>query len=205
MALSPVFDETYRGYLKQLEGFDLGSRQAILGIEVHNDGAIIPYYNKRYFVSTRGVVDEAGKVPQLSVCVVLCKYLLMCPEELPATGELATFKDFKDAAPLIHFFDKSIQGEVARRFSGSLHALEAACRRMGGAPHDGDWVYQLKYQFSALPRIPIYLLFNDAEEGFAAQCTMLFERRTEYFLDMESVAMLAGSLSALLQSKAKNA
>ena len=65
---------------------------------------------------------------------------------------------------------------------------------MGGEAYTADLAYQIKYRFQGLPRVPVYLLFNDAEEGFAAQCTLLFEKSVASFLDMESVAMLGGAL-----------
>ena len=37
---------------------------------------------------------------------------------------------------------------------------------------------------------PLLLLFNDKDEEFPAQCTVLFEKRTETYLDMECVAMV---------------
>jgi hypothetical protein len=59
--------------------------------------------------------------------------------------------------------------------------------------------YQIKFQFSGLPQVPVYLLYNDAEEGFAAQCTLLFEQRAQNYLDMESLAMLGGILAVRLE------
>jgi hypothetical protein len=200
MAPSKVFEETYQAYLKQIASLQLADRQAVLGFEIQEDRAVIPFFNTCYFVSSRGVTDIDGKVPHLSICVILCKYLLMCPDAIPEGGRLAAFKDFKDAGPLIHYFNSSVQGEVARRFTGKSTALENACRKLGGIPLEEDWPYQIKYRFNGLPRIPLYLLFNDEEEGFPAQCSILFERRTESFLDMESVAMLAGALTHLLKT-----
>lgn len=200
MAPAAVFEETYQAYLNQIGTLQLADRQAVLGFEMKGDRAVIPFFNTDYLVGSSGIVDKDGNVPHLSVCVILCKYLLMCPDTIPAPGPLATFKDFKDAGPLIEYFDNAVQGEVARSFSGNITALESACRHLGGIPVEDDWAYQIKYRFSALPRVPVYLLFNDEEEGFPAQCTILFVRRAEAFLDMESVAMLAGSLSHLLKS-----
>jgi hypothetical protein len=45
-------------------------------------------------------------------------------------------------------------------------------------------------QFTALPKIPVLMLFNDADEEFHAQCAVLFERRAENYLDMECLAMV---------------
>jgi hypothetical protein len=199
MTISPIFKETYEAYLSQVGELDLTIRREILGIEIQGTRALIPFFDETYCVDADGIVDAEGNRPSLSVCVIICKYLLMCPQEIPRNSGLVTFKDFKDAAPLIHFFSNTVQGEVARRFSGKAPALEAACRDLEGSPYEADLAYQIKYQFKGLPRIPVYLLFNDAEEGFAAQCTMLFERTTEVYLDMESVAMLAGALSDKLR------
>jgi hypothetical protein len=53
-------------------------------------------------------------------------------------------------------------------------------------------------KFDPLPHIPILLLFNDTDEEFPAQCLLLFERRTETYLDVESMAILAWLLTDYL-------
>ncbi len=202
MAPAKVFEETYQAYLKQIASLRLAERRAVLGIEIQGDRAAIPFFNTCYWVGAKGIADQHGNVPHLSICVILCKYLLMCPETLPAAGHLAAFKDFKNAGPLMHYFNSAVQGKVARSFTGNSAALENASRNLGGIPLEDDWPYLVKFRFNGLPRVPLYLLFNDEEEGFPAQCSILFERRTEAFLDMESVAMLAGALAHLLIPKA---
>ena len=44
--------------------------------------------------------------------------------------------------------------------------------------------YDLSMRFDALPKVPLLLLFNDKDDGFPAQCSVLFEKRTEKFSDM---------------------
>lgn len=199
MTLSPIFEETYEAYLSRIGKIDFPACREVLGIEVQGTQAVIPFYDATYFIDSHGIVDMEGNKPQLSVCVILCKYLLMCPNKVPRNTGLATFKDFKDAAPLIHYFENAVQGEMARHFTGNTSTLEKACLDLGGVPYSEELAYQVKYQFKGLPRIPVYLLFNDAEEGFAAQCTMLFERTTEVYLDMESVSMLGATLTNKLK------
>ena len=55
-------------------------------------------------------------------------------------------------------------------------------------------------QIDALPRIPLLLLFNDRDEEFPAQCSVLFEKRTEAYLDMECVAMVGMLLCEYLKA-----
>jgi len=65
--------------------------------------------------------------------------------------------------------------------------------------------YDLSYEFNALPRIALLLLFNDGDEEFPAKCTVLFQRHAEYYLDPESLAMTGACLAKYLKRQAGNA
>lgn len=202
MKRAAVFDETYADYLAQVANLDLGELGKPLGFEMEGGRAVIQLFGRSMHVGKDGIYDNAGHTPGLSASVVLCKYLLMAPKVPPDPGQLKTFKDFADAAPLIHFFSQNVEGQIARRFSGRVSQLKAACTEVGGEPYAADWAYQVKFRFYGLPRIPVILLFNDAEEGFDAQCTLLFRNDVQHYLDMESLAMLAGLLANDLQRTA---
>ena len=47
--------------------------------------------------------------------------------------------------------------------------------------------------------MPFLLLFNDADEEFPAQATILFQKNAASYLDMECLAMIGGSLAHRLQ------
>lgn len=198
-----IFQKTYKDYLEQISQLDLQARKPVLGYEMDGPRAAIAMFDQLFYVGQGDICDEEGHRPDLAVAVVLCKYLLLCPSTLLDTQALQTFKDFEDAAPLISYFDNTVQGWIARHYSGRSEALGRACRGIGGVPHTQDLAYEIKYRLMGLPRIPLYLLFNDAEEGFAAQCTLLFEHRAKDYLDMESLAMLASTMSVRLK-KAEN-
>ena len=101
-----------------------------------------------------------------------------------------SFKDFKDAAPLIQAFFNTVTLPLADSFSARLADLEIAAKNIGGYPPNDDFPYDLGLQFDALSKIPLLLLFNDKDEEFPAQCTVLFEKRVEKLLDMECLAMV---------------
>lgn len=42
-----------------------------------------------------GIVDESGKKPAFSACVILSKYLLLCPDTCQYDTGWVFFKDFK--------------------------------------------------------------------------------------------------------------
>ena len=187
---SEVFDQTYEAYLTQIAELDLNFIAPTLGAEVDGDAIVIPFFGEPYRISAQGIVDSSGKKPHLSIAVILCKYLLMCPLIEPLGGNWMAFKDFKDAAPLVHAFSNTVTRPIAESFSGRRSVLEKSAKNMGGYTPSEDFPYDLSFQFDALPKVPLLLLFNDQDEEFPAQCGVLFEKRTEKFIDMECLAMV---------------
>ena len=203
MEKSPIFEKTYQDYLTQIADLDLKSIEDKLGIQVVGDKAIIHFFGKAFTVSGSGISGPEGKKPHLSACVILCKYLLMCPPYEPQDKNWVTFKDFKDAAPLINSFATTVTNPLSKLFSGRSSELESACARLGGYPPDDSFSYDVSIQFDVLPRIHLLLLFNDLDEEFPAQCSILFEKRTEAYLDMECVAMVGMLFCENLNLKAR--
>ncbi len=185
-----VYQQTYQDYLARIAAIDLKFAADKLDLRMSGDAVIIPFFGKSYRVSTQGIADPAGKQPHLSISVILCKYLLMCPMIVPLGGNWMSFKDFKDAAPLIQAFFNTVTLPLADSFSARLADLENAAKKFGGYPPADDFPYDLSLQFDALSKVSLLLLFNDKDEEFPAQCSVLFERRVEKLLDMECLAMV---------------
>lgn len=146
------------------------------------------------------ISENPEKRAPFGVSVVLLKYILMCPvtEPLPSS-EWFTFKDFKDAAPLLTYFKSNATKAVETTFSGQLKRLESACLSMKATPSPMFKAsYNLSMMFHALPKIPVILNFNDIDDEFPALCSMLYQKNTASYLDMECVAItgtyLAGEL-----------
>lgn len=207
MKESEVFEQIYREYLQDISRIDLNRVKDRLGVNLDEGSVIIPFYGIPYRISPHGITDHQGRRPTHSVSVILCKYLLMCPEFEPTGSDWVTYKDFKDAAPFAGGFFNNAEKPISRMFSGRLLDLKEACGKLGGRPADMDIASDLVIRIDALPKIPILMLFNDRDESFPAQCSLLFERRAEKYLDMECLAMTGWALSEKLKhiaSKEKN-
>jgi hypothetical protein len=199
---STVFEETYTNYLARIGGLDFKNITERLGAEVVGEELIVPFFGSPLRVSAAGISEPSGSRPNFSVCVILFKYLLLCPDHDPAEKDWVSFKDFKDSAPFAGAFFNYTEVPLAKYFSGRLKDLETACREIHGHPPAATFSYDLCMQFNVLPKIPVLLLFNDADEEFAAQCAVLFERRAEKYLDMECLAMVGMSLFEYLKQAA---
>lgn len=199
---SPVFEENYQYYLDRIGAIDLAARADVLGAHVEADGLVIPFFGAIYRVSATGIIGPDGLRPSYSICIVLFKYVLLCPESVPVKGAWASFKDFRDAGPLVVFFANEVEALIAQNFQGKAALLASAAEKLGGRTPDAGFSQDLSVQFDPLPRVSMLMLFNDRDEEFPAQCSVLFERRTEAYLDMESVAVLGHILSGTLVHKA---
>ncbi|MFC1895671.1 DUF3786 domain-containing protein [Thermodesulfobacteriota bacterium] len=199
---SAAFEATYRFYLERIASLDLPSVAKIVGGRYEGDSVLMPFLQRTYRVSPEGVADLSGRTPHLSVSVVLCKHLLMCPRFPPENRGWVTYKDFPDAAPLIGYFSHNAEGAVVKAFQGRKDDLRTACDCLAGLPFDMDVSYDVATRIDALPRVPVAVLFNDADEEFPAQCTLLFEQRAGAYLDMECLGMLGALLAESLERAA---
>jgi len=127
----------------------------------------------------------------------------MCPTDFPRGEGWASYRDFRDTGPLTVYFPDNVERPIAAHFSGKLDRLKAASLALGGFPPASAPAYDLVMQFNALPRIALLLLFNDADAEFPAQCSVLFQKTADQFLDPECLAMLARILSVRLYKVAK--
>ena len=201
-----VFETTYRNYLAQFGGSYLAGLEQLLGVRVQGKDVFVPLFGTHYRVSQEGITDPSGTEPGFDVRVILCKYLLLCPETGPEATEWVSFKDLKDSGPLTVYFANEVERAIANHFSGKPGQLQASCSKLGGSRPAIQAAYDLSVQFDALPRIPVILMFNDVandqENLWPATCSLLFERRAENYLDPECLAMAGRLLFSRLKKTA---
>jgi hypothetical protein len=196
---SPVFEKTYQDYLSRISVVDFKAIAEKLGGRVDANGIVIPFLGKSYRISSHGIMDPYGNRPIHAITVVLSKYILLCPQENPGGSDWVSYRDFKDAAPFAGAFANQAEKTIAENFSGRLDKLVRACEKVGSRPTNMDLSYDLARVFDALPRIPVLFLFNDADDEFPAQCSILFKQCAEKYLDMECLAIVGWLLSDYLK------
>jgi hypothetical protein len=188
-----VFNRNYNNYLRQLDSVDFLACESILGITFNEEDktAQVPFFKTLYQVSRSGVVDDRGRHPDYGICVILMKYLLMCPQWIPSEMDWITYRDFSDSGQTqdAGLSDYAAQA-ISKRYAGNLSRLEAAANAIGGTLPEAEYPYDFSAVFTALPRLPILFLFNDVDEQFPATASILYERRAEYFLDAECRVMV---------------
>lgn len=190
---NPVFEKNYVDYLQRLKSADPARWSPVLAIDVDEslESAKIPFLGRLYTVTPECILDEQGNSPDYGICVILLKYLLMCPEGVPAETTWVHSRDFKDTvqAQSKGLSDYAAQ-KISSRFSGRLSLLKRGLTELGGQVLDDQYPYDLSVSLPALPRVPLLVLFNDKDEHFAAETFILYESRAHHFLDAECRVMI---------------
>lgn len=199
-----VYHETYRYYLEQLKSMRFDGKESVLGIALDRDAIVVPYFGQSIRLTPDGLKNAEGRRPDFSDCVVVCRYLIMCPLFEPKQKEWSAYRDFPDAGPLTVFWTDTVEGPLARAFSGRVSALETASDALGGGMPDMDIACDLCRCFNPLPKVPLLLVFNDADDDFPASASLLFEKRASTYLDAESQAILGHVLSNRLLAAARD-
>ncbi len=201
MKQAAIFDEIYRQYLADVSAIDLKLIAGTLGINVEKDGAAIPFYGLTHRITPAGIMDEKGNRPIHAVSVILCQYLLLCPEQEPSvTREWVRYHSFSDAAPYAQGFRNTAEQPINKTFAGKLEDLKQACTALGGRSCEAPYSCDLAMVFSALPKVNLLMVFNDKDEEFPAQCSLFFEKHADAYLDMECLAMLGMILATWLKN-----
>ncbi|MFP4446945.1 MAG: DUF3786 domain-containing protein [Desulfosudaceae bacterium] len=196
-----VFEENYNRYREQIRQLDLAAVAGILGLETETGAVSVPWLGKILRVSGEGVVDAAGNRPDYGTFVVVSNYLLRCPAAVVPPAGWAHYRDFPTSGPLTVYFARDVEQALADNFNGRTEALRRAGRLLGGYVPEIKVRCDLSLCFYALPRVPVLLLFNDADEEFGADCSLLFDNVADQYLDAESLAILGRCLvEALVQA-----
>ncbi len=159
---------------------------------------ILPCFNKTLHITLDAVTDELGnsllKNDQTFVYIHMAQGGIKKP-----TGNKKSFKEFPNSVSKIVSMNDHVETPLKKAFTSKLAMLKKACEFIGGKDvkagfDSGD----LAYEFSAFPKVPVTLLFWDAEEGFDAEIKLLFDETVIEHLDIESIMFLSEHLVKLL-------
>jgi len=201
---SKIFEKNYQDYCRQIAAVDLATVKDRLAIQVDKNIATVIFFDQPYQVSGKGIFDADPKKPDYVTCVILSKYILLCPDQLYLDADWCTFRDFKKESHFTNanYFNSDTTQQIITHFAGRLIDLKKACKKMNGTDLSMDLTHDLSYDlsvsFTVLPRLSLLLLMNDADDDFPADCKVLFQKQGEYYLDPESLAMTSGLLAKKL-------
>ncbi len=194
------FNKKVHSAMEQINDIDITSRLDILGLQKRDAFSLLNYYDRQFEFNGKEFVDPTGNKISLAIQTVLLTYLLQCPDKKPdVAGKLVSFREFADSGPLFSRFCENTGKIIETTFSGNIDALRAQCLKLDGIEIKTN-TYDLSIRFRALPRVPVFLNFNDKDEMLPANAGFLYYENANSYLDLESLMITCTYLTGCLIS-----
>lgn len=155
---------------------------------------VVPFFGERYTVSyPEGVVSrEDGSASGAREALILLHYLVQA-DGSRVRGQWVAYRDLPGARYHEPAFAAEVERPLSLGLAGRLEALRgwaSATARPVDLPGDVAAVWDV------LPRVPLLLVFNEADEEFPASARVFFDATAPSYLPTEDLSVLA-ELAAL--------
>lgn len=174
-----------------------------LTIDQGVDQIILPYFNKKIFITKENIVDDSGNELTKNEQTFIHIHMAQGGISKPG-GNMKSFKEFPNTVSKIVSMRDHVETPLKNKFSSNMEKLESECTNSGGRNVKDQYESpDLAYLFSVFPKIPVVLLFWDEEDGFESDIKLLFDETIIEHLDIESIMFLSEHLVKMLTNGPK--
>jgi len=189
--------EKVRGELRLLDPSWIASRSGT-EYSFFERAFTVPLMGEDYTVSyPEGMVKRADGSTAGGVEEILILHYLVHAEGPANTGEWVAYRDLPGARYHEPAFKAEVEGPLSHGLAGRLEALRAWAKeeaRQIDLPGDVTVAWEI------LPRVPLLVIFNEADEEFPASARVLFDITAPNYLPTEDLSTLAElAVSRLLE------
>ena len=174
---------------------------AVYGEEDGRPYLAFSYFGQALMVFPDEVRYPPGTTPNPWDAILLYNFIASCGKARP-TGTWITYQSLPNSVSKAKTLAR-LEKDLAQHFAGHLEQLRRQAAALGAEPVQASENADFQGIFLPLPRVPVLLLFWDAEpeEDFQAQAHFLFDSTVSDFLDLESLLFLVEQLIDRLTEK----
>lgn len=164
----------------------------------------LPYFGRNVQVFKDEVRHPQGVEENPWDAILLYNYIASQGQR-PPCGEWIKFQGLPNSVSKTKTLLR-LQKQLAEALTGKMALLDRKAPKLGGQPVTVAQEADLQFLFQPLPRLPLLLVFHDAEpeENFAAEAHFLFDAQVMDYLDLESLLFLVERLMDQLLEKYEN-
>ena len=167
------FEIVYGGLVEKLGTADYENAISNLGAREAGSGVAVDILGRTCLIGPDGIRLADGGRLSVEVRIVLAWYILH-----GGSGELSEkwtlYRDLKEGQVFYAAFNQLVQEKIAQDFAGRMNRLKQATDILCGASISDELNGDLAYRFMALPKVPLALVFYDADEEFSANARVLY-------------------------------
>ena len=149
----------------------------------------MPFFGEDYSVSyPGGEVRRADGSPAGGTAELIILHYLAGADGTAVDEQWVSYRDLPGARYHEPAFIAEVEGPLSRGLAGRLDPVRDWARRKARPLElPGD----IAAAWDVLPRVPLLIIFNEADEEFAASARMLFDASAPSYLPTEDLATLA--------------
>lgn len=168
--------------------------------DVGTESIILPYFNTSVIIFKDKICDADGKELSRNEQTFIFIHMARGGTVNPS-GNTKSFKEFPNTVSKVVTMQDRVEEPLANTFSGNTDNLEKVCAKFGATDVTDRYEgCDLAFFFTALPKVPVTLLFWDAQEKFDAQAKLMFDDTVIEHLDIEAIMFLSEELANMLTS-----
>jgi hypothetical protein len=204
--MSNGYEQIYRYLLPKLAECDLGESAGRLGLELLPNGEVkVAFCGRGFHINPAGVIPVDGQPVDVNYRTVLAYYVLSQGQGGPDNSYLPLSR----MTGIIEGRKTHDKGmlivPLLREFGDDYGKFQSAAGKIGGVLHGPSPDGGHCWDFPVLPKIPLRLVFYEADDEFPADIQILFDRSAPRFMAFECLAFLVGCFSKSLIMAAKGA
>ena len=186
------YQQIYLDLAKALRGFDLAGNAPRLGLTAEGGGVVVNFFNRAYRVDAGGVRPLDGGPAGVNHLSLIAHYA-MSPGRGEPSGDFMPLGRMTGMVEGRGDFERStVNAALGRKFGGEKPALAAAAESIGGRAEGRDQSGGWAWLFRPFPKVPLKLLFYEADDEFPADYRLMFDSRATDFMEFEALGFLTG-------------
>jgi hypothetical protein len=191
------YEKIYDWVVESLPKADLEANAPHLDLKVHPEGGVIvSLFGRDYLVDKTGARPMDGGKASFTSRSLVAHYAMSSGRAEPSLSfvTLNTLAKVPAGTANGSLQKEAISAPLVRKFGSDLAGLEEAVKRLGGRPEPVSQGGSHGYIFFPFPKIPLKLVFQEPDDEFEAEFSILYDSRGREFFEFEALAFLGGVL-----------
>jgi hypothetical protein len=184
------YESIYRGLVSRLLGCDFQEAARRLGLRYVDGGIQVSFLNRDYRITVEGAEPLDGQPVNVNNRSVLLYYLLSRGSGDPENC-FVLFESLPGMMGGLHTELRLMNRPLERCFRNDYAKFSEAALKLGGVAEEA-WEGKHVWDFAALPKIPLRVVFYEADDEFPANIQIMLDQTALRFLEFECLAFLVG-------------
>ncbi len=195
------YNSIYLGLISKLSELDFQESADRLGLQYVDGGVQVCFLKREYRISSNGVEPLDGRPTNINNRSVLLYYLLSKGQGDPENCYIP-FQSIPRMMGGLPVQTRLMNTPLERYFGNDYVKFSEAAVKLGGIQEESQ-SGKHRWRFDVLPKIPMNLIFYEADHDFPAEIQIMLDKTAIQFLEFECLAFMVGCFVRALIKTAK--